>query len=1000
MRKTFAMCAHDAFSWFRLSIMAVAASSALSGAAVAQSLPVARLFSIFPAGGKLQTSFDLTIGGADLEGVSKLHFSNPGVTAVQKTTPPGLGQTGPQGVPNQFTVTIGPDAPLGLCEVRAIGKYGVSNPRAFVVGKQNEIIEKEPNNLLEQATEVPVGSLVNGRSNGAEDVDYFKFAASKGQRLIIDCQSYRIDSRMDPSLVLFDADGRELARDRDTNRRDPMLDFTAPQDGEYYVEVHDFMYQGSGEYYYRLRIDGGPYLDFVFPPAGQPGSNDQYTLYGRNLPGGQPSDVLGSDGKPLESLSVQIPLPADEGSRRLELGTIVEPDESGMDGIAYRLTTPEGLSNAIPLGFASAPLIVETEPNDEPAEAQAVTPPCEYVGQFYPLHDHDWVTFEATKGEPLWIEVFSQRFGLPTDPYVVVQQVTKNDKGEEQVKDVHTVDDFMENPGGAQGNLFYYDMKTDDPAFSFSPPADGTYRILVRNSAAYSHPDPRLVYRLAIRPATPDFRVVAHPRLLPFNADANLNAPTVWSPLLRKGGTELIEVIVFRRDGFNGEVRVTVDGLPPGVTASPLVVGPGQNKGSLVLSAAEDAPESMSLISIVGKAKIGEADVVRHARTATMVWGGKLNAVMARSRLSRNLAVAVSGTETAPLVIDAGKDLVLEMSRAGKVQVPVKVVRRGDFKAAVVLAPVPVPTNVKPVNVTLDDKTAEGKLEIALPANVPEGTYSFSIVGATQVNYARNPEAVAAATARKAAVDKIVAESAAAAKTATEAKAAAEKQAVAMAEAMKKAAAAAAAADKAAQDAAAKAKTAADAKAAALKAMAEAQAQAKAAAEAKTAADKTAADADAKAKQATDVQAAVAKAVEAATKAAAPKNINVAVASQTVTLKVTPAPITLNQTPPGTVKQGSKLELPVSITRLYGYADPVQLKTTVPANAKGLTVADATIAKDATDAKLVLEIAPDAAPGTFTLSVQATSKFNGQDLSVAGDVAVTVQKADAAETAK
>ena len=202
------------------------------------------------------------------------------------------------------------------------------------------------------------------------------------------------------------------------------------------------------------------------------------------------------------------------------------------------------------------------------------------------------------------------------------------------------------------------------------------------------------------------------------------------------------------------------------------------------------------------------------------------------------------------------------------------------------------------------------------------------------------------------------------------------------------------------QEAAAKAKVAAEPKAAALKATVQAEAQAKAATEAKTAADKAAADATAKAKQATDVQAAVAKAVEAATKAAAPKDINVAVASQIVTLKVTPAPITLNQTPPGTVQQGSKLELPVSITRLYGYADPVQLKITVPADAKGLKVAAATIAKDATDVKLAIEVAADAAPGTFTLSVQATSKFNGQDLSVAGNVVVTVQKTEPAEAAE
>src|SRR4029078_3788254 len=145
---------------------------------LAQALPVARLYSAFPAGGKQGATFDLTIAGADLEGVSKPHFYDHAITAAQKTVPPGLGQTGPQGVPGQFAVTIGPEAKLGIAEVRAIGKYGVSNPRAFVVGSQAEIVEKEPNNTREQATELAINAVANGMSNGANDEDYYKFTAT------------------------------------------------------------------------------------------------------------------------------------------------------------------------------------------------------------------------------------------------------------------------------------------------------------------------------------------------------------------------------------------------------------------------------------------------------------------------------------------------------------------------------------------------------------------------------------------------------------------------------------------------------------------------------------------------------------------------------------------------------------------------------------------------------------------------------------------------------
>ena len=465
---------------------------------------------------------------------------------------------------------------------------------------------------------------------------------------------------------------------------------------------------------------------------------------------------------------------------------------------------------------------------------------------------------------------------------------------------------------------------------------------------------------------------------------------------MRKGGTESLDVIVFRRDGFNGEVEVSVDGLPAGVTAPPITVGPGEQVGQIVLRAADDAPESMSLLSFQGKAYVGGAEVTHLARTATMVWGGQNNQITPRSRLSRELAVAVSGSETAAFLVDTAAT-TLEMCKAGKVELPVKVFRRGDFKGGITLAPSRLPPNVKPPSITLDEKTAEGKLEIALAPNTPPGTYSFSLLATTQVSYARNPEAVAEANARKAAVDKIAAELAASAKAATEAKAAAEKQAADMAAAMEKARAEAATATKAAEEAAAKARAAAEAKAAADKAMAEAAAHAKAAADAKAAAEKAAAEADAKAKQAAETQKAVDKQVADATNAAKPKNINVAAPSPTVTLKVTEAPIAVEAAPPAEAKAGTTVEVPLKLNRLYGFADVVQVKTTT-SDDKDLKVADLSVPADQSEGKLSVEIGPEAKPGNYTLTVQATAKFNGQDLSVSQTVPLVVAAAEAASS--
>ncbi len=339
-RKPVALLLGLAFAW----------SLALPAAA---QLPAARMFSIHPPGGKQGTTFQVAISGPDLDDARQLHFADPAITAEPVIHEAGLGQIGPQVAPNLFTVTIKPEARPGLYEARAVGKYGISSPRAFVVGSDPELREVEPNNSLKTAMEVPLGTIVNGRSDGGADLDYFKFGAKAGQRVIIDCWAMRIDSRMDATLVLYDAAGRELASNRDTNRRDPLLDFTVPKDGEYVVQLHDFLYGGSEEYFYRLSIGVGPYLDFVFPPSGLPGSQNQYTLYGRNLPGGQPAGNVAVNGNPLEALTVTIAVPADK-AQDLIWDSTVEPAESGIDAIEYRLNSPQGLSNPLLLSVAGA----------------------------------------------------------------------------------------------------------------------------------------------------------------------------------------------------------------------------------------------------------------------------------------------------------------------------------------------------------------------------------------------------------------------------------------------------------------------------------------------------------------------------------------------------------------------------------------------------------------------------------------------------------------------
>src|SRR5581483_12499179 len=87
----------------------------------------------------------------------------------------------------RFKVTVGADAPLGCHDARLVNKWGVSNARAFVVGDLPEVLEKEPNNDVDQAQRVELNSTVNGAVASPTDVDYYVFAAKKGQRVVVSC---------------------------------------------------------------------------------------------------------------------------------------------------------------------------------------------------------------------------------------------------------------------------------------------------------------------------------------------------------------------------------------------------------------------------------------------------------------------------------------------------------------------------------------------------------------------------------------------------------------------------------------------------------------------------------------------------------------------------------------------------------------------------------------------------------------------------------------------
>ena len=939
----------------------------------AATIPHPKLGSVQPAGGKAGTTVDVKITGADLDQVNRLLFSHAGITAQPATAP--ADRVYPQGrtVANAFKVSVAADVPPGIYEVRAAGYFGLSNGRRFAVGTRDEAMEKEPNNVSDQAAEIAPDTLVNGACD-AQNYDYYRIAAKKGQRYIIDCTALRIDSRAQAVLTLLDSSGAEVQSSRATKDRDPMLDFTSPEDAPVMLRVNDLTFRGGDEYQYRLLVTTGPWIDYVDPPFLKAGVDNEVTLYGRNLPGGTPVEDVQLDGRSVDRLKVVIKAPSDLSALAMPTETLMRPADTSADLIIYRF---EGRSNPVRLMVMEGAPLREIEPNNKTEQGQAVVPPVQIVGRFQQAGDRDGYSFEAKKGDKVWIEVFSARLGLPADPSLVIQQLTSNDKGEVTAKDVMESDD-QPSPMPAMANAMEkrYRAGPEDPAVLFTAPADGKFRVMVRDLYASAQGDPRFYYRLEIRSPKADFRVMALP-MEAFPADGRVNQSTCT---VRRGGSERLRIVAFRREGFEGPIRIEAEGLPPGVQTRPAIIPSGDTSADLIFQAAADAPAYAGPIKLVAKSVLDGKPVSRPVRGAEILYSiADMQKDPFVTRMTDGIALAVDDRFVAPVSIQVPADKPLRMARGGKLKVPVKLVKNADakdldkakFKVAAINLPgagggrrKPNDKSLPAKELILDLAKPVGELEIDVTEKAPLGSFTMYVTSDLEVAWTRTPDRLKKAQEEKKRIDALTAEVAAEAKAAAEAlkKADAELASASQEVAKAKASGAQEAVLKTAED---RQKSAEGAKA-------------------------KAAEADRKTQEAVKSIDAAKKEmpneIKAATEAIKEKKIKTWVASLPVEIEIVASPVGLKLEPASlTVKPGETAEVTVGVLREFGFAGDVKLDLVPGGAAVKLAQPGAAAAAEA-QAKLSIAADKAAKAGSFTATVRGTFTFNGKPVTV--DVAL------------
>ena len=439
----------------------------------------------------------------------------------------------------KLSVTVAADAVPGVYWLRAANEDGAGGLRPFIVGLLPEVAEKEPNDEPKAAQPVDRPTTVNGRLDKAGDVDCFAVPVKKGQTLVASLEAnHTLKSPMDAILQVVSADGFVLDQNHDLHGLDPQLAYTAPVDGPLVVRVFAFPSNPDSS----IRFSGGDAS--VYRLTLTTGGFADYPVplaVSRVKP--EPVSVVGWN---VPAAAKALPVP----DSRDEFAAVFHPE----------------IAN---------PFRIRLEPHatsdrTRPAHVGPLAPPVSVTGRL--ATPTQSVVLLGKKGQPLTFQVQSRSLGLAVNPVVRVVDV-----GNKQLA--------RAEPAAVGG----------DTTLSFTPPADGTYTVVV--SDLYGGSGPRHAFLLRVLTPEPDY-------------DLTVAADRFAAP---PGKPLDVPVKVARRNGFAKPVEVVAEELPVGVTC---VAKPPEGKAdpnTVVVALSGEKAGVGGAFRLVGRVK-DEPGLTRTAR--------------------------------------------------------------------------------------------------------------------------------------------------------------------------------------------------------------------------------------------------------------------------------------------------------------------------------------------------------------------------------------------------
>lgn len=367
------------------------------------------------------------------------------------------------------------------------------SPNTLRVSSFANVLETEPNDNPELVTKNVVSSLpvaFNGILEKPGDVDCFVFKAKKGEQFKFHCLANALGSPIDPVIWIKPvAGGRANAVQRASDSRpnqlglppanglmrethDPILEFSAPADGEYVLGVENERGEGGRDFVYRVEV--------------QPQDNAVYTYIAPEAENQQ---------QPQARQTVAV-APGNRTTLQIALFATNRPFAGDLELVALHL--PQGVTMHAPKltqGMVRVPVVFTVAADAKPQATfiDIVARPVDkkatltsgyrqtvvmngYGNNDYYLHMHiDKLAFAITESAPYRVEVEEPKSALVQNGEMALKFKVIREKG-------------FEGAVTVQMDLRPQGISTATPVTVPASQSEGTYIIgAARNAAAGTH---------------------------------------------------------------------------------------------------------------------------------------------------------------------------------------------------------------------------------------------------------------------------------------------------------------------------------------------------------------------------------------------------------------------------------------------------------------------------------------------------------------------------------